>query len=153
MFSKQSALAGDYVHYFSQDPAIDQTSGELDHERWEETGDLKFLPLVNGGRLTKFILRRLTSSEKSILGDVAETHGTQQMGWWAVALALREINPLVMDGEPQDSTLGTTYDSRYKVKRLDDEWMDRLYDQDDAHSMFYEIARRVLQETFGSPRT
>jgi len=145
--SAKPTVSGDYSHYYSGDPALDTDSADFDHDRWKETGEDKYLPRRNGTTPVEFILRHLSSREYRFLQDVAKREGDFTMAWYAVALALSDVVPLV-DAKGKAEDLRFTVDG--KLSRVCDEQMD-LLNKFEEGALFYELAARVMGETYGNP--
>lgn len=147
MLFTKSTLTGDYVHYYSADPALDRDAEEFDHDKWIDFQDESFIPRKNGATPTKFHMRRLSDKQRAWLMDVQEKWGKHDMAFWAVAMSLRRIDPFMVDGKEQDLALITDMG----FSRLDDEWVSVIRGMDDG-KLYWELAGRVLRETFPDTR-
>ena len=147
MFNAKPNLVGDYLHIYSKDPAVDQKSSDYYHEQWCKTGKDSFLPLVNGATPVKFKLKHLTSREKKYAQDVGTREGQSSMSWWLVALALKGIDPYVVQGS--ESTEIDYLPDGWRL-RVSDEVMD-LLESYDGCGLFYELAVRVMQQSWPDP--
>jgi len=135
----KSTLTGDYTHIYSKDPALDRDSEAFDHDKWIETGDDKYLPVKDGLTPVRFTLKRLPPMEHQYLFDIGGTDGPSSMAMWAVAMGVRKIEPLKVDGK--DATLETQIRNGRTI--LDDEWQDRLLEVDEG-DLAKELARRII---------
>ena len=143
----KSTLTGDYVHYYSKDEAIDKESPDFDHAKWMETDNMDHLPVKDGCTLTKFTIKRLGPFDHQYLFDIGGTDGPSSMVTWAVALGIRSIEPLKVDGK--DAELGTQIRNGRSV--LSDEWLAWIMAIDDG-DLAKEIGTRVIGGNASSPR-
>lgn len=140
----QPNLSGEYVHYFSGDPAFDQDHAEFDHAKWCETGDEKFLPRRDGApEPYQFTLRHLNARHRYWLTQVTQTEGAIMAAYFAVALAVVDV-PFIPTKDGGREELRRVRDGRYTV--VCDEHMG-LFDD----VVLGEIARRVYTELNGNP--
>lgn len=145
MFQKPSSVQT-YTHYYSGDPAFDKDHEDYAPDKFEETGDLKFLPRKPGGpEPTAFTLKPLSQKERFWI-QVKSEEGSLMLLYWAVALAVQDVKPLLIDGEP------------HRVSRIKEGSVSRLCDFDmeilvsvDEGGLVGELAKRVLTEATGNP--
>jgi hypothetical protein len=140
MFTRPTA-SGQYEHVYSGDPAIDTSDPNCNHEQWVETGDAMHLPLRVGCEPVRFTLRHLTSRDKAKLADVQRADGNETMAWWAVALALVRVAPLIVDGQAR--VLRHVIEGGRQ--RVADDDMDLLLGVD---GLYGELALRVIKESY-----
>ena len=141
---EQPTLSGEYVHFYSGDPAFDQDNPNFDHEKWCETGDPKFLPRRDGGpEPFEFRLRHLNVKQKYWLTQLQHREGVIMAAYYAAALALTSVPFVMVKGERVDE-LKRVQDGRFSL--VCDEHMDAF-----GTTVIAEIGRRVYQEINGNP--
>lgn len=146
-FGTSTHLTGDYVHYYSKDPAFDTDAEAFNYELWRDTGDEKHLPCKAGEKPSKFTLRRLSPEQYAFFGDrqLEAKGGVVQASVWLVRMALRKVEP-IPDGLPAWELV-----TKYGFEVVGDEWT-RLLQGVEGGELFGELVSRVMEETAGSPR-
>jgi hypothetical protein len=129
-----------FDYFYSRDPAFDLESEAFDHERYRETGDLAFLPLVPGRTPTRFRLRPLSSRDRYYCQQKA-IEGVGMLAWYAVAIAVEEIDPFFVDDKPHAIARAR----EGSIVRLSDYDLELLTSVDDG-ALVAELAERIFAE-------
>ncbi len=147
MFGKPSEFAGEYVHYYSRDPAFNAKSKKFNHAKWLETKGDEHLPRIADQSPFRFTLERLSSRAWVYVQDMAARVGPSTGAWIGVALALREVSPCMGDDD-EDAELVLVTEN--KLRRLCDEDMDRIAKVHDG-ALVGELFDRIAKESKHNP--
>lgn len=66
----EKSLTGTFTYVFPEDDAVDQEHDDFDRAAYEESLDLKHLPMVEGGQPTKFVCKHLPRKWLTIVLDL-----------------------------------------------------------------------------------
>jgi hypothetical protein len=85
-------------HVWSEDPSLDKENSAFDWPEFLRTGDLKYCPAVEGGKLTVFEIRPLSRKQFSKVFNMP--HGSLEQCNEAVAFGLRAVRDFQVDQQP-----------------------------------------------------
>lgn len=116
MLRLEKSLTAQFCYIFPEDDAVNQEDEDFDEAMYDESFDPKYLPLVEGGKPTKFYCKPLSRKALVVVADMA-THNSVEAMMIAVVHGLRKI-----EGEE-----GNAVDIVRKRERITDKCMDELF--------------------------
>lgn len=120
---KKPSLIREFDYIYSKDPALDVEHEDFDHDKYKETGDLKYLPLKEGIQPAIFGLRPLNSKEQTWIAE----ENIQNLIWKTVATGLVNVKNLYVD-DKEHNVIRVKDGS---VFRADDGSMDIIFSVDE----------------------
>lgn len=122
-------------HVWSEDPSLDKQSANYDWAEFLRTGDLKYAPAVEGGKLTVFSVKPL--SRKQFTRVFSLPHGSLEQCSEAVAFGLKGIENYQVDGSPVEIKFSKVDGE----ERVHDEVLNRIFEP----LLFIELGLRVME--------